>query len=229
MNIFGINLAQVTTDFVNSFFHSIGLTPTVVIIIGNVFGFLGGGMMALLGLFKKKKNIIIGQTIQCILMTISNLVLGGISGALVDFVQVFRGIFEYKKKTTTAVKIVIIVLIVGLNILFGVNDIIMWFPVIASCVLTWFYDSKNVILLKSLIGGGQLLWAIFDLSILNFAPLVFDLISVVTTIISLVVIIREKVRDRKAAGENEAGAVTESENATETSAEIETVAETEKQ
>lgn len=66
----------------------------------------------------------------------------------------------------------------------------MWLPVIGVCIFTWFMDSENMALLKVIVIASQLMWAVFDYSISNFATVPFDLASVVTNFVSLIGIIK---------------------------------------
>ena len=68
------------------------------IVIGNIIALLGSILMTYSGLLKNKQTIIIVQTIQIILFIISNLILGGITGAIINLISCIRNILCYKDK-----------------------------------------------------------------------------------------------------------------------------------
>ncbi len=52
-------------------------------------------------------------------------------------------------------------------------------------LFTWFLDSENVILLKVLIAGMQLMWLVYDISISNYVGMVVDVVSAVTNVVGI--------------------------------------------
>ena len=68
------------------------------IIIGNFFALMASIFMVLSGMLKSKKKILFVQTIQITLFIISNLVLGGITGAIVNVISLVRNVLAYKDK-----------------------------------------------------------------------------------------------------------------------------------
>lgn len=68
------------------------------IIIGNIVALLASLVMACVGLLKKKKTIIFVQTVQISLLTISNIILGGITGAIINGLSCIRNIIYYNNK-----------------------------------------------------------------------------------------------------------------------------------
>ena len=51
-----------------------------IIVIGNIVAFIGAILMVLVGFIKTKRNILIAQNIQFLIMGLGNLILGGVSG-----------------------------------------------------------------------------------------------------------------------------------------------------
>ena len=86
------------------------------LIIGNVAALLASIAMTLSGLFKNKKQIIFMQIIQVALAVISNLVLGGYVGAIVNFINLIRNIICYKDKLD--IKGIIIITIFSFSLYF---------------------------------------------------------------------------------------------------------------
>ena len=66
-----------------------------VIIIGNIIALTASLLMVYSGLLKKAKDVVYIQSIQIALFVVSNLVLGGISGAISNLLSLIRNIIFY--------------------------------------------------------------------------------------------------------------------------------------
>ena len=154
-------------------------------ILGNIIAFIASVIMILVSYVKSKKNIIKLQTIQMSLFVISNLVLGGITGAIINTANVIRNILCYKEKLTTKMIIILNITIIILSILFNNLSIIGLLPVIASVIYTCFMNTKSVINLKLLIIMTTIAWAIYDMTIKSYTSLIFDVFSLITCIFSI--------------------------------------------
>ena len=82
----------------------------VQIVIGNIIALIASILMVLAGFQKKKKKILLIQIIQIALSVISNLVLGGYTGAIINAVSCVRDILCYKEKIGDKEKIIIIII-----------------------------------------------------------------------------------------------------------------------
>ena len=68
------------------------------IIIANIIAFIASLLMVYTGIMKKKSAILFVQTIQMALFVLSNLILGGITGAIINAINCIRNILCYKDK-----------------------------------------------------------------------------------------------------------------------------------
>ena len=147
--------------------------------------------MTLMGFIKNRKKFL---TVQCgmnVVFAIGNYILGGVSGSIANTVTMIRNVFCLKYKMGRWSKLFFIALQVALTAVTGSGSFVMWLPVIGVCIFTWFMDSENMALLKVIVIASQLMWAVFDYSISNFATVPFDLASVATNSVSLIGIIRD--------------------------------------
>ena len=64
---------------------------------------------------------------------------------------------------------------------------------VAMCLFAWFLDSENVVLLKVLIAMMQLMWLVYDISIVNYVGMVVDVVSAVTNVVGIF-LVRKKVK-----------------------------------
>ena len=94
------------------------------ILIGNLIAIIASGLMIYTGILKEKKKIIYIQTIQIGLSVVSNIVLGGITGAIINALSCIRNILCYKDKLDIKSKIIITILSVVLSFIFNNLEII---------------------------------------------------------------------------------------------------------
>lgn len=155
------------------------------IIIGNIIALIASLIMVYTGFIKKKETIIFVQAIQIALLVVSNVVLGGITGAIINAVSFFRNIIVYKNKLTKNKKIILISISSILTLLFNNHGLIGILPLICTIVYTSFIDTKNVIKLKWVNAFTLFLWLIYDLYIRSYTSSIFDFISILSTIVGI--------------------------------------------
>ena len=166
---------------------------TAQIVLGNGVFFLGAVILVLLGLIRTKKNILIAQILQEVFMGVGMLILGGIAGFIVDTISIFRNLVCIRWNYTLKWKLIFIGAQVGLYAAFGTEGLYGWLPVVAMCLFAWFLDSENVVLLKVLIAVMQLMWLVYDISIVNYVGMVVDVVSAVTNVVGIF-LVRKKVK-----------------------------------
>ena len=109
----------------------------MTLIIGNIFALMASIAMIITGILKDKKQILIVQAIQIGLFVISNLVLGGYVGAIINAISLIRNIICYKDKLGIKEIIIITILSVGLSLCFNNLGIVGLLPLIASTLYLW--------------------------------------------------------------------------------------------
>ena len=162
------------------------------LLIGNALCFAGSTIMTLIGFIKDRKRFLAAQCGMNSIFIAGNLFLGGISGAVSNFVTMLRNIICLRYEITVPLKILFSALFIGLTAAFGCNSIIMWLPVIGNCVFTWYMDTENMVLLKLIVIGSQIMWGIYDLSIYNYATVPFDIAAVITNAAAIAAIFKER-------------------------------------
>ena len=163
----------------------------MTLIIGNTIAFIASILMVYSGIFKNKKKILFVQNIQMILLAISNLVLGGITGCIINAIGVVRNTLCYYEKFNLIEKIIIIVLSVGLTLIFNNMGIVGIFPLISIVVYTLFMTTKKLLYFKYLVIFTMVMWAIYDITIKNYIAFIFDIFTIVTNIIAIININRK--------------------------------------
>lgn len=157
----------------------------MTLIIGNIVALMASVAMAISGILKDKKHILIVQAIQIGLFIVSNLVLGGYVGAIVNAISLVRNIICYKDKLDIKGIIIITVLSVVLSLYFNNLGIVGLLPLIASTLYLWFMNVKDISKFKILMIFITTLWLIYDICIKSYTSAVFDFITIIANIVSL--------------------------------------------
>lgn len=156
-----------------------------MIIIGNIIALIASLIMVYTGILKNKKKIIYFQTVQIGLFVVSNLVLGGISGAIINAISIVRNILCYKEKLDLKGKIIITILSVVLTLAFNNLGFIGLLPLISTVSYIWFMDIKDIKIFKLLFSFTVLLWFIYDIIIKSYTSAIFDFATIVANIVSI--------------------------------------------
>ena len=79
-----------------------------------------------------------------------------------------------------------------LTILFNNLGIIGYLPLLSTVVYLWLMNIKNIIHFKYLIIFTMILWAIYDFTIMSYTSCVFDVLTVLSNIISIIQIMHKR-------------------------------------
>ena len=164
----------------------------VSIIIGNIIALIASILMVYSGMLKQKKKILYFQTVQIGMSVISNIVLGGITGAIINALSMIRNILCYKDKLTNTSKVILILLSITLSLLFNNLGFLGLLPLISTIVYTCFMNVKNTIKLKLLIIFTMIMWLIYDVLIRSYTSAVFDLFNILANTITIYQLSRNK-------------------------------------
>ena len=154
----------------------------MTIIIGNIIALIASLLMIYSGILKKPKDVIYIQSVQIGLLTASNIILGGIPGAIVNSLNFIRNIICYKDKLNIKTKIIITTIMTLLCIKYNNLGIIGYLPLICSVLYTWLIDTKDEIKFKYINILTLSFWFIYDLYILSFTSAIFDFGTIITNI-----------------------------------------------
>ena len=144
-----------------------------IVLIGNIIGLLGSIAMVISTIIKEKKKILISQSIQLTFLTISNLILNSLTGALVNIVSIIRNILTYKNKLNKFYLSIIILLTIS-TLFMNNRGLIGLIPVIATLGML-VEDDRNF---KIIILLAVILWSIHDYYIKSYTTFAFDLFSI---------------------------------------------------
>ena len=157
----------------------------VNIIIGNIIALIASILMVYSGMLKQKKKILYFQTVQIGMSVISNIVLGGITGAIINALSLIRNILCYKDKLGLKEKIVITILATILTLKFNNLGYIGLLPLISTVTYIWLMNIKSVKNFKLLIVFTMFMWFIYDIVIKSYTSAIFDFMNIVANIVTL--------------------------------------------
>ena len=163
------------------------------LLLGNIIALIASILMVISSSLKDRKKIIYVQTIQILFYTISDLILGGYTGAIINAISLVRNILSYKDKLTNPWKATIIILSVLLSLYFNNLGFLGLLPIISTVTFTLFMNVKSTIKLKLLIIFTMVLWLIYDIAIKSYTSAAFDFFSAIANIVTLIQI---KVKNR---------------------------------
>ena len=156
------------------------------LLIGNMIALAASILQASSGLVKNKQKIIYMHSVQKIFGVISNLVLCGITGALMNLVGFIRNVLCYKHKLGIKEKIILIILSTALSLSANEINAISFLPMIATIIYTLLMDIKDIIKFKRLALVTTIMWFIYDIFINSYTGAFFDLAYILTNLITII-------------------------------------------
>lgn len=168
------------------------MTP---IIVGNVIALIASFLMIYAGYIKVKKKILFIQIIQLLLSALSNLVLGGYTGAIINVVSCVRDTLCFKDKLGTKEKIIIIIVSGIFTVLFNNKGWLGYLPFIITTIYIIFISIKDIKKFKILVILVILAWTIYDIGIKLYTAAAFDIMTIITNSIALIQIIRKERKE----------------------------------
>jgi len=166
-----------------------------IVLIGNIISFVGCALMVYVGLIKEKRRILSVQCVQFCIQGAANLMLGGVNGFVANVVSILRNLAFARFRNTPWLKLLFIALQLLLSWKRLGTGPIEWLPLLASVIFTWFLDLKNEVHLKIVIIIAQVMWIIYDFVYMNYVSVTFDCFTVVSTIIGIFMILRDRKRN----------------------------------
>lgn len=156
------------------------------LLLANIIALIGSLFMVVASYVKSDKLCIMLQSVQIFMFVISNILLKGITGVIINALSLVRNILTYKRKLTKLLKYSLLILIVVLSIIFNNLGIIGYLPLIGTVVFTIFIDSKDNFKFRLSLTFSVFMWLIYDVYIMSYSSAVFDFLSFVGGIVTLI-------------------------------------------
>ena len=148
------------------------------VVIGNIISLLASVLMTYSGYIKSKGKFLIVQIVQMSLSALSNFILGGITGTIINLVNIIRNVLCYKNKLNKYSIILILTLSISLSLYFNNLSFIGLLPLLSTILYTTLMNIKNIKKFKYLTITTMLLWLIYDICIMNYVSALFDLLTI---------------------------------------------------
>ena len=176
---------QIWTN-VNSSEVSIISSLSNAVLIGNVISFFACSLTTASGFIRSKKIALLLQSVQMTLSGFVCIILGSPSGAIINFISIFRNILCSKDKLNNTAKGVIIVTSTVFSLMFNTRGIIGLIPVAATILYTLFMDKFEGAKFKRLMIATWGLWTVHDFAIQSYVSSVFNVLTMATAFIAIV-------------------------------------------
>ena len=163
-----------------------------IIVIANIISLAGCIVMVLTGLIQTKRNILTAQVFTFALLGLANLLLGGISAVVSNSIAIIRNVYCIKFKLTWPVKLVFMGLQLVLTLIFNDDGLIGYLPLLANIIYISLLDTENEVVLKLGIMTSTACWIVFDFVMLNFSGTVFDVITVISNLVGIIILIKNR-------------------------------------
>ena len=159
----------------------------MLMLIGNILSLIASLLMVYTGTINNRKKIIIIQIIYTLLFSLSDLLLGGFSGAIINMISILRNILSYNEKLGLKEKIVLIILALITTSAFNNLGLIGILPFLSMVMFILFMNTKDIQKFKLIIIFSSALWVIYDFTIRLYVSSIFDILTILSTTLSLVI------------------------------------------
>ena len=157
------------------------------VLVGNIVALIASLIMVYSGIVNNRKKVIILQTIYIGLFIISDLLLDGFSGAIINTLSILRNVLAYHDKLDINSKVVISILGIITCIIYNNLGIIGMFPLISMLIFLLFMNTKDIQKFKLLIIGTSFLWGLYDLKIKLYISFAFDIATILGALITFMI------------------------------------------
>lgn len=156
-----------------------------ITIIANAIALAASCIMVGIGLIRDKRRLLLTQCAQFGLMGLSNLLLGGMSGCISNFISIARNLCCVKREMSLVLKLGFSAVQVALTLLVSDGGALEVLPVLAAVVYTFCLDTKSPVFLKCVMAGTQSMWVVYDFAMRNYVAFTFDVFTICSVLISI--------------------------------------------
>lgn len=164
------------------------------VLIANAFSFIGALFFVISAFLNTKKNILYAQSLYALFSSISCIICGSYSAAVVGMIAGVRNFLTAKNIIRTWLTVIFCILIIGCGIIFNNKGFIGIIAIIASLeytILTAY--TKNVLATRIALLLNVSLWLIHDSIMMLIPAMMIDIMVIITTIIKIIKEKRTKV------------------------------------
>lgn len=163
-----------------------------MVIAANIIDFVACILMVATGSIKKKGRILGVQIIQMLMQGVSTLLLGAFTGVVNNLIACLRNYLCYKDKLNIFWKAGIISVSIVLTELFNDQGLLGIIPLVICTVYILLMDLPNPIHFKLLVTSTLFPWTYYHFCIGAYTAAVFDMLCIVTNVITITAMMKEK-------------------------------------
>ena len=159
-------------------------------ILSQICVIIGIGLYALTYLLKTKKSVLIVGLIGVVLNTISFVLLGAYTGAVVNVVAIIRSIwffFEEKKGKRTWISLTVVLTLIGVATIFTYQNIIDLLPLVAGLTYAFACWQKNIPLYRWLGILTSSIYIVYDICFNSIFGIVSESIAIICALVGLII------------------------------------------
>ncbi len=160
-------------------------------LVANILAFIASLFMVYSGILKDRKKIIKVQAIEIVVFIISDIFVLGYSGAIINLISLVRNILVYYDKFDKKSIALVLILSTASVLIFNNLGIIGLFPLFAMYIYAIFMNTKDIKRFKILMIFTMLLWAFYDMMIGLYVSLAFDILTIISCTVTLLMIDKE--------------------------------------
>ena len=161
------------------------MTSTAIIWAANLIDLAAAGVQVGSGAARKKKTILILQTLQIFMQGFSMLILGGLTGAINNVLSCLRNVLCYYEKLTRVWKGILIAASVLMTILFNTQGLLGWLPAVVCSVYILLMDIKDPVQFKLLVTLSFVPWCFYHLVLKSYTGAAFDAVTIAVNAVTL--------------------------------------------
>ena len=164
----------------------------MIVLLANGIDLVAAFIQVVSGTIRKKAKILVVQTVQLLMQTVSMLLLGGVTGAASNVLSCIRNYVCYKDKMNTFWKVIFIAAYTVMTILLNDQGLLGLIPATVNIVYILFMDIKNPIQFKILLTTSYVPWIFYSFIIKAYVGAFFDAATVVTNVVTICLMIKQK-------------------------------------
>lgn len=158
------------------------------ILLANAIALASSILNVGIGLICDRRRILLVQCVQKLFGGASNLLLGGMSGCISNFIGIVRNLWCVKRDLSLTLKIALCALHATLTAIVSRGGALESLPIAATCIFTFAIDTKNPLFLKSVMLLTQLMWLVYDFAMGNYVAFTFDTFAGCSILVSIAVL-----------------------------------------
>ena len=161
------------------------MSSVTTIWLANLIDLAAAGVQVGSGAARKKKTILLLQTLQIFMQGFSMLILGGVTGAINNVLSCLRNVLCYYDKLNRVWKAILIAASILMTILFNTQGLLGWLPAVVCSIYILLMDLKDPLQFKLLVTLSFVPWCFYHLVLKSYTGAAFDAVTIAVNTVTL--------------------------------------------